>query len=126
MRLIGKWSHLIIDVVMIILLAFGPEYAGFSGFQADLAWVLAGIMFLLLVTTLIRVVRFAVHGAIEIVVILLILLFPWVSNFARGVHSRNFYLFTGVVMLVIWFMTDFRGVRDRSVDREAVPKSTEP
>lgn len=122
MRLIGAWSHTIIDVAMIILLSFGPKYAGFTGRQEDLAFVLAGVMFLLVVTTLLKVIRFSTHGAIEIVVVLLILIFPWLAGFARGVHSRNFYLFVGVVMLAIWFMTDFRGTRGQSADREASPK----
>ena len=111
MRLIGKWSHLIIDVVMIIALIAGPSYAGFAGRQADLAWILAGVMFLLVAFTLIKVVRFSMHGLIELVVVILILVFPWIANFARGVHSRNFYMFAGIVMLAIWIMTDFRGVR---------------
>jgi len=123
MRLIGRWSHLIIDAAMILLLAFGPHFAGFSGRQADLAFVLAGAMFLLIVFTLLRLLRFPIHGAIEMVIIILILIFPWLASFARGVHSRNFYMFVGVVMLVIWLMTDFREIRGRSVDREATPKS---
>ena len=107
---------------MIVLLSFGPQYAGFSGYQADLAFVLAGAMFLLVAVTVMRVVRFPIHGAIEMVIVLLILIFPWLASFARGVHSRNFYLFAGVVMLVIWVMTDFREIRGRSADREAIPK----
>ena len=117
---------MIIDVAMIILLSFGPQYAGFSGYQADLAFVLAAAMFLLVAFTLVKVLRFAVHGAIEVVIVLLILIFPWLASFARGIHSRNFYLFVGLIMLVLWFMTDFRGARDRSADREAVPKPEEP
>ena len=121
MRLIGKWSHIVIDLVSLIALVFGPAYAGFSGLQADLAWILAGVMFLIVALTLIKAIRFAIHGFVEIVVVLLILIAPWFWNFARGVHSRNFYMFVGVVMLIIWLMTDFRGVR--SVDRAATPKS---
>ena len=122
MRLIGMWSHMIIDVGMIILLLFGPHYAGFSGYQADLAFILAAAMFLLVAFTLMKLLRFAIHGAIEMVIVLLILIFPWLASFARGVHSRNFYMFVGVVMLAIWFTTDFRGKRGRSADHEAIPK----
>jgi hypothetical protein len=119
MRLIGKWSHVLIDVVFLIALVFGPAYAGFSGRQADLAWILAGVMFLIVALTLIKAIGFAIHGFVEIVVVLLILIAPWFWDFARGVHSRNFYLFVGVVMLVIWLMTDFRGAR--SAGRAATP-----
>ena len=85
MRLIGTWSHLIIDIAMIVLLAIGPSYAGFFGRQADFAWILAGAMFLLVAFTLIKVLRFALHGAIEILLVLLVLALPWLANFARGV-----------------------------------------
>ena len=122
MRLIGMWSHMIVDVAMIIVLSFGPHYAGFSGYQADLAFILAAAMFLLVAFTLLKLIRFPVHGAIELVIVFLIFIFPWLASFARGVHSRNFYLFVGVVMMAIWFMTDFRGTRGQSGDREAIPK----
>jgi len=121
MRLIGAWSHIVIDIVFIIALAFGPAYAGFSGRQADIAWILAGVMFLIVALTLIKAIRMAVHGLVEIVVVLLVLIAPWFWNFARGVHSRNFFVFVGVVMLAIWFMTDFRGLR--SGGRADGPKS---
>lgn len=121
MRLIGLWSHIIIDVVFIIALVFGPAYAGFSGRGADLAWILGGVMFLVVALTLIKAIRMAIHGFVEIIVVLLILIAPWFWDFARGVHSRNFFMFVGVVMLAIWFMTDFRGLR--SVGRADGPKS---
>ncbi|HUJ15403.1 MAG TPA: hypothetical protein VL284_16575 [Thermoanaerobaculia bacterium] len=111
MRLIGTWSHLIIDVAIVILLVFGPAYAGFAGRQADLAWVLAGALGLLVAFTFVKAIRFVVHGVIEIVLIAIVLAMPWLAGFARGVHSRNFYLFAGVVMLAIWLMTDFRRLR---------------
>jgi len=123
-RLIGRLSHIIIDVVFIIALAFGPAYAGFTGLGADLAWILAGVMFLIVALTLIKAIRMAIHGFVEIVVVLLILIAPWFWNFARGIHSRNFYMFVGVVMLAIWFMTDFRGLRNTSpLPGERAPRS---
>jgi predicted Kef-type K+ transport protein len=124
LRLIGAWSHIVIDIVFIIALVFGPAYAGFSGRQASIAWVLAGVMFLIVAFTLIKAIRFAIHGLVEIIVVLLILIAPWFWNFASGVHSRNFYLFVGVVMLAIWFMTDFRGLRKSK--NSPLPDEREP
>src|SRR5215831_15029805 len=97
MRLIGAWSHAIIDYVMVIILVIGPGIAGFAGQQATVAYVLAGTIFTLAVLTryplgVIRVLRFALHGAVELLLALLILVLPWLPNFSRGVHSRNFYL----------------------------------
>lgn len=124
MRTIGVWSHGIIDYVYVILLVSGPSLAGFAGRQATLAYVLAAVMFVLTIFTrfplgVVKSVTFVTHGAIEILIAVLLLILPWIANFSRGIHSRNFYLFIGLLMLVVWFMTDFRGVRDR----EALPPS---
>jgi len=118
MRLIGAWSHAIIDYLMALILTIGPSVAGFNGRQAKYAYLLAAIMFTLALLTrypvgLVRVLRFWLHGAVELVLAVLILILPWLANFSRGVHSRNFSVLTALLMLAIWFMTDFRGVRDR-------------
>lgn len=127
MRLIGAWSHAIIDYAIIVLLMAGPGFAGFSGRQADMAYVLAGCMFLLSVFTryplgIVRMIRFPLHGAVELLIIALLLILPWLANFARGIHSRNFYLFVGIIMLAVWVMTDFRRLRERSAGPEDAPK----
>ena len=118
MRTLGAWSHGIIDYVVFILLIIGPSYAGFTGRQKTFAFILAGVLFALTVLTrfplgVVKVVGFATHGAIEIVLALLLLVLPWLAHFSAGVLSRNFYVAMGILMLVVWILTDFRGVRDR-------------
>ncbi len=124
MRLIGAWSHAIIDYLMVILLIIGPSVAGFAGRQATLAYVLAATLLILALLTrfplgVLKVVRFPLHGAVELLLAIMIFILPWLANFARGVHSRNFFLFVGFLMLVIWFMTDFRGLRTSSPTNQA-------
>jgi hypothetical protein len=125
MRLIGAVSHGIIDYLMVVILIAGPSFAGFTGRQEKYAYLLAAIMFTISVLTryplgVIRGLRFVLHGAVEFVLAILILILPWLANFSRGIHSRNFFVFVALIMLAIWLMTDFRGLRDRSGDREAV------
>lgn len=120
-RSIGARSHGIIDYLMVIVLTIGPTVAGFAGRQATLAYVLAVTLLLLAVLTrfplgVVKVVSFPTHGAIELLIGLLLLILPWLANFARGIHSRNFYVTIALLLLLIWFLTDFRGVRDRPVE----------
>ena len=122
--MIGAWSHAIIDYLMVVILIFGPGVAGFAGRQATMAYVLAGTIFGLAVLTryplgVIRLLRFQVHGAVELAIAVMILILPWLANFARGIHSRNFYVLIALMMLAIWFMTDFRGLRDRKPPNQA-------
>src|SRR5438034_10350010 len=117
-RSIGAWSHGIIDYLMVILLVIGPSVVGFAGRQATLAYVLAAVLFALAFLTrfplgAIRHVGFATHGFVELLLGVLLVILPWIANFSRGIHSRNFYVLIGVLMLVVWALTDFRGVRDR-------------
>ena len=117
-RSIGAWSHGVIDYLMIVILAIGPSVAGFTGRQATLAYVLAVVLFILTIFTrfplgALKVISFPTHGAIECAIGVLLLIFPWLANFARGTLSRNFFVLIGVLLLAIWALTDFRGVRNR-------------
>jgi len=109
---------------MVILLAVGPGVAGFGGRQASMAYIFAAIIFVLAVLTqfplgVVRVLRFSLHGTVELMIALMILILPWLAGFARGINSRNFYILMALLMLAVWFMTDFRGVRDRSPANQA-------
>jgi len=114
--LIGAWSHAIIDYALVTFMFIGPSIAGFAGPQATMAYTLGWTLLALSLLTryplgLLRAIRFPVHGAMEVLIALLFLILPWLANFAKGIHSRNFYLLISMVMLVISFMTDFRGLR---------------
>ena len=103
---------------MVILLATGPSVGGFAGRQATFAYLLAAALFLLTIGTryplgVFKAVNFATHGAIELVFAVLLLVLPWIAEFSRGILSRNFYVAMAVLMIIVWMLTDFRGVRDR-------------
>ena len=130
MRHIGAWSHGIIDYVIFILLITGPSVSGFAGRQATLAYLLGALLFILTIFTrfplgVVKVVSFHMHGAVELVLALLLLILPWLANFSRGVHSRNFYVAMAILMLIVWAMTDFRLIRDRppAAPAEKLPKA---
>ena len=118
LRSIGATSHGIIDYALAILLATGPSMMGFSGRQATWSYLFAAMLFAMSVVTryplgIVKIVGLPIHGFVELLLALCLIAAPWFGNFVAGVHSRNFYWTVGVMMLVFWFLTDFRGVRDR-------------
>jgi hypothetical protein len=136
-RSIGAVSHGIIDYALAILLAAGPSIAGFTGRQATWSYLFAGVLFAMAVVTryplgIVKILGLAVHGFVELLIAISLIAAPWFGNFARGVLSRNFFVTIGLMMLVFWFLTDFRGVRDRPpkagpvADREDGPTPTAP
>ena len=122
-RSIGAVSHAILDYALAILLAIAPSVVHFGGRQARWCYLFAGVLFVLAIVTQIGHLRLALHGAIEIVLACLIVILPWLAGFERGVLSRNFYVAIGLLMIVLWALTDFRGRRGVPVaDRAAAPK----
>jgi hypothetical protein len=135
-RSIGAVSHGILDYALAILLLAAPSVVGFAGVQAKWAYIFGGVLLAMAILTryplgIIKIVGLGIHGLVELLLAICLIAAPWYGNFARGVLSRNFYVMLGLLMLVLWFLTDFRGVRDRvaaarSDDRADGPKAAAP
>lgn len=129
-RAIGAIVHGVLDYLLVVLLIFGPSLAGFTGRQAKLCWLLAAIHFVLTILTrfplgIKKIVGLPIHGAIEAIVGVLLIILPWLHEFSRGVLSRNFFVGLGVLVLAIWAMTDYRGIRGRAAGPAAPTKASE-
>ena len=123
-RSIGAIAHGVIDYAMVIIFAIGPTVAGFHGKQATICYALAVVHFLLTLVTrfplgVLKTIPFPLHGGIEIVVALLLLVLPWLANFSAGVHSRNFFVLIGLLIAIIFALTDYRGRRSAGRATEA-------
>src|SRR2546423_83282 len=126
-RSIGAVSHGILDYLLVIILAIGPAVAGFTGRQAHWCYAFAALLFVLALLTQVKFIRLAVHGAVELLLAVMLLVMPWVGGFARGVNSRNFYVAVAVLMIFLWALTDFRGRRGAPVvDRGSGPGAAAP
>jgi len=127
-RSIGAVSHGILDYALAILLAIAPSVVHFGGSrQARWCYYFAGILFVLAILTQTKLVRLAIHGAVELVLACLLVVLPWVAGFERGVLSRNFYVAIGVLLIGLWALTDFRGRRGGpSAGRATLPKGGGP
>jgi len=128
-RSIGSVVHGVIDYLLVLILAIGPGVSGFRGKQAMFCYGLAVIHFLLTVFTrfplgVSKHVRFPVHGALEFIIGALMVVGPWLIGFSRGVLSRNFFMAIGALILLIWFLTDYRGLR--SAGREPAKEPVAP
>jgi len=113
MKVLGAFSHGVIDYLMVILLAIGPGVAGFTGPQATICYALAVVHFLLTFITrsplgVMKTLPFWLHGTVEIIVAVLLVILPWLAHFSAGAHSRNFFVAIGVLIAVIWALTDYR------------------
>ena len=116
-RSIGAVSHALIDYVLAILIAIAPRMIGFDGRQAKWCYLFAALLFILALLTQLRIVGFVSHGVVELLFAIILIIMPWAGAFWRAVLSRNFYVCMGVLMLIVWALTDFRNVRSISAPK---------
>src|SRR6266498_3369569 len=128
-RSVGALSHGILDYVFAILIAIAPRVVGFDGRQATWCYLFAALLVVLALLTryplgALRLVGFVSHGVVELTLAIVMVVLPWIAGFSRGVLSRNFYVGIGLLMIGVWSLTDFRGVR--SAGRAAGPGAAAP
>lgn len=56
----------------------------------------------------VKLIPFTVHGAIEFVIAIALVAMPWLLGFANQPAARNFYVGSGVVVFIVWLITDYK------------------
>lgn len=56
----------------------------------------------------VTLIPFTVHGAIEFVIAIALVAMPWLRGFANQAAARNFYVGSGVVVFIVWLITDYK------------------
>ncbi len=110
MRVISADVHRILDFVTVVVFAAAPALLGLTGTPALLAYALAGVHLLLTLLTRFSdsgrgMIPFRIHGMIELLVGLVLALLPFVVGW--GGVARTFYVAVGVVILIVWALTDY-------------------
>ena len=114
-NIINPKVHGILDYAVVIAFALAPTLLGFSGLPATISYVLAAVHLLLTLVTafplgVIKIVPLPLHGAIEFVVSIILVALPWILKFASDTAARNFYVGAGVLIFVVWRITDYKVV----------------
>ena len=117
MKLLSPKLHGIIDYVSVGGLVLAPTLFGLNGTAATLAYALAGIHLTMTLLTafplgLIKLVPLRLHGVVEIVVGLSLVVVPWVvaTTLELGAAGRAFYTAFGAVLIAVWLTTDYGAV----------------
>ncbi|RYD92596.1 MAG: hypothetical protein EOP54_20565 [Sphingobacteriales bacterium] len=114
MKIISTKFHGILDYLVVIFLAVSPMLFKMEGFLCSFTYALAGVHFLLTILTryelgLIKVIPFRIHGLIELVVSLALVGVAFYFNSQGNTLGFYFYIWLGVVILRVFFCTDFLG-----------------
>ncbi|GAB3313346.1 hypothetical protein ACFQT0_05310 [Hymenobacter humi] len=127
MKPISPRTHGILDYATCGFFTTAPAIFDLHGAYAIMCYVLAvGYFVMSLLTDMqlsaVRVIPFPVHGKLDLVSGLILLASPWVFGFANANETaRNLFAGSGVVFLVVYFLTDWAGpTHDGAPDRTAL------
>lgn len=114
MRFISARIHGMLDFVVVILFLLGPLVMGLGGSPAAISYTLAVVHLVMTLMTRFpagrwKTIPFFVHGIVELVVGIVLLILPSFEGYSPGSPARQFYLAMGAVILVVWALTAYRG-----------------
>lgn len=104
--------HGVLDYATVAAFLNAPMVFGFHGTPAAIVYWLAGIHLLMTGCTdfplgFFKWIPFKVHGVIELLAGIFMLVAPWVYGFAQDVAARNFFLAMAIILLVVVALTDY-------------------
>jgi hypothetical protein len=122
MKILNSTVHGILDYIVVVAFAVAPTVLGLSGLAAAISYILAVVHLLLTLVTafplgVVKMVPLPLHGAIEFVVSIALVLLPWILGFAPATAARRFYVGAGVLIFAVWLITDY-GVKLKGAKTE--------
>lgn len=104
--------HGVLDYATVVAFLNAPMVFGFHGTPAVIVYWLAGIHLLMTGCTdfplgFFKFIPFRIHGAIDLVAGIFLLVAPWLLGFADDYAARNFFVAVAVITLVVVVLTDY-------------------
>lgn len=109
-KIITPLVHGYLDYITVVIFLAAPALVGLTGLAGVLAYALAVIHLAMTLFTdfplgLSKLVPFPIHGWVERIVGPVLVLVPFVLGF--DATARNFYIFMGIVIIVVGLLTDY-------------------
>lgn len=105
--------HGYIDYLAVGMLLLAPTLFNFSGLPAALCYALAviqGGMSLLTAYPLgaAKIIPFPVHGTIEAITSVALVVVPFLLGFSEIRSARNFFIGSGIALFLVWLTTNYK------------------
>ena len=115
MKVISPRIHGYLDFLTVVLFLLAPTLLGLSQLPAMFAYSLAAVHLIVTLASdfpfgVVKLIPFTIHGWIERLVGPSLIALPFIFGFADEETARNFYIAMGLVVIVVGFLTDYKGV----------------
>lgn len=113
MKILSPKAHAPVDYLVVALFVLAPTIFNFSGLPVTLTYCIAALHLGMTMITafpggLLKAIPFTVHGNIELAMAFVLAACPFLLGFADMEVARNFYIASGVAVLLVWMMTDYK------------------
>lgn len=113
MKILTAKIHGAIDYIVVIFLWASPNIFGLSEFVSTITYTVGGVHLVLTLLTdfqcgAFKVIPFALHGWIELVVSAILVGAPWLLSFSANPTDRYFYVGFGLAVFITWLITDYK------------------
>ena len=113
MKILEPRPHGVIDYLAVVSLALAPSLFGFAGVAATLCYVLAVVQLAMSLLTayplgLVKWIPFPIHGAVELVTSIFLVVAPWLFGFQDAPSARNFFVVSAVALLLVYLLTNYK------------------
>lgn len=120
MKILNPRIHGYLDYVAVALLALAPSLFGFAGVAATISYVLAVVQLgMSLVTaypaSVAKLIPFTIHGAVELVTAIFLIVAPWLFRFGEADAARNFFVASGIGLLLVYIATDYKAAEHQAL-----------
>jgi hypothetical protein len=114
MKLLSPRIHGYIDIVFVVALTLAPMLLRFGPAAAAICYSTAAIHLVVSLMTdyplgVAKRIPFYVHGAVEFAIGVGLLGAPWLFAFSELIVARNFFVVTGLAVVLIFAMTSYGG-----------------
>ncbi len=114
MKILNPKGHGVLDYLAVIAFWLAPRLLGFAETPAAVVSYVVGTAQLLMSLatiyplSLVKIIPFPVHGAIELIVSFGLAAAPWIFRFSDLGNARNFFVIAGLGLFLIWTMTNYQ------------------
>jgi hypothetical protein len=111
-------AHGVLDYGLAFLFLLAPSIFNFPDNASNLSYIIGAVYIGTSLITryplgLFKLLPFPIHGALETIMALAWIVFPWVLGFSQHAAARNFFVIAGVGLLLVVTLTDYKSAAAR-------------
>lgn len=123
-HMLNPRTHGYLDYLGVLFFFVAPSLFGFDDKVANLSYII-GVAYLgmVLLTAypmgVLKWIPFPIHGGVELALGAFLIASPWLLRFSQAPTERNVMVVTGIAVLGVWFLTDYRAAGHPRVAHQA-------